>query len=1780
MVPVFDFWRDPDGAYLVMPLMAGGSLEKTDTRAWDTARVIRTVEQLTSGLAHAHRLGFVHADLHPGNVLFDAEGNAYLSDFGLARNLSTGTSTPPKAFASPEQARGEAPGPATDVYGLGRLAYRVLAGADPSSAPLPGVRSVRPDVRPAVDTVLRRATDPDPARRHPDAAGFLEDFRLALGEEPVAVAQPRNPYKGLRAFAEADAPDFFGREGLVEELAGAVAAHRLVAVVGPSGCGKSSLVRAGLIPALRAGRLPGSDRWLFATLYPGADPFAALAEALRSVAVEAVPDFLDAGAAGEVVGTVHRVLPHGGELMLVIDQFEELFTLCPEEHKRARFMDALLDLSGDPDARTRVILTLRADHYGRPLEYRPFGDVLRGAVVAITPPGPQQLTRAIIAPAAAVGVRVEPELAADIVGDAAAEPGGLPLMQHALTRLFEERSDARLTTAAYRRLGGLTEALAEWPESLFAALDPDGRTACGQLFLRLVAVDENGRETRARVALPELHALGIPRPTVEAVLEAFVTSRLLTFDRDPLSRVPTVELAHEALLEHWSRLRTWVEERRESLIMRRRLGVALADWESAGRNEEYLLHGGRLRQFESWSRESDLAVSEAEREYLRASRAREEAAGASRRRRRTLLAAALGALAVAAAVLGVIALVQKSRADDQRQIAEEQAAVAAAEADRAEEQAALATTEQQRAEDQAAVADEQASIAEDERERAEEQERLARARGLAAAAAAQVDLDPELAVMLAVEAVETTREADGSVLREAEEALHAAVTANRLVSTVPAEMWARTVAYSPDGSRFYLGGMTRGQVVATPSGAVEEEFLVGSISEGTTADIAVLAVAGADDELLLVAHYTPGDITVLDAASLEELYTLEGGSTWITDLDVSADGIIVAGIEPYDGLLFVWDLRDRARITDLVLDCSAGCPGGVALGDDGAVVTSGDTVWDVATGEVLLSGVGSPASRDVEMLDGSRMVVAGGSDALIVDLQTGETRQTLRGHSADIRAIDVAADGRVIATGGGDGSIRLWKVTDAEVEPWLILPGHPGMVWEVQFSPDGQYLTSVAGRQQYPDPDLVYTWPTDWEARTWDVSAAGSREWLTCAARESQAAFGPTGGQVVVAGGQHGAGVWDVASRSRVVSFGGWAETAEITAVAHAPTGTAVALGGVLPADEEAGGSPTGWVAVFDAATGEMTAELVSPTAGIAPQELAFSDDGSSLALAALGLARAWDTATWEVRGTLSESSGAMDYLSVAFHPGGELLSLQSTYDPSVGFTTGELWDLEADRSVSVGTVMHLPRDGRGAVAVSPDGRLVVFGGDGRPEVLEPFTERVLARLEAAPAYAVAVAFSPDGTRLATGESDGTVRLWDAATGQEQLTLVGHSAQVVDVSFSPDGDHLASVALDGTMRVWALDLDDLLALARSRVKREFTDAECRAYIGVGCPPAEAPERLIPATAEWGSPYGIDEATWEAAVAGGTWSERPYPPYLAGSSAVVLDPETGELAGVPPAPGIPDPSLPEGEEPWPATTGPLVYHPGLGLFVTTRADDGATVTYDPTAGAWSELVAPLAALNGRYGYGFAYDVESDRLVLFGGAEWGRTDEGKHVGLADTWVFDAGAGTWAEAAPPVSPPGRIDPGFVYDSQSDRLVLFGGHDRLGGSVLGDTWAYDTNTNTWTEMTPATSPPGRSNGAMWYDPGADLSFVFGGAADWSSWPPLPWMMLGGEELWGYDLEADRWTLYRADPNPGYRLTPTAVFDPESGEAILTGGDVYDADRRFTGMAADLWVYRHDAGS
>ncbi|RSN15479.1 DNA-binding protein [Nonomuraea sp. WAC 01424] len=355
----------------------------------------------------------------------------------------------------------------------------------------------------------------------------------------VAAACERVPYLGLAGFEEADRDYFFGRSALVERLAGMVKAHRMVMVVGPSGCGKSSLLRAGLVPALR----PRAAR----VLTPG----------------------------------VHPALPAAAELV-VVDQFEEVFTLCEDPAERGAFIDALVAAGGG------VVLSVRADFFGRCADHPRLIEAVEDSTILVGPMSPAELRQAIVKPAATAGLIVQRELTARIVEEVTGQPGGLPLMSHALLETWKRHHGKALTLAAYEAVGGIAGAVARTSEELHADLTPAQQDRLRHLLLRLVMPGEAGAQpTRRPVRRSEL-LTGDPGDPGPLLLERLTAARLVTQDGD------TVNLAHEALLTAWPRLRAWAEEDRERLRVHRRLTEAADTWEEHGRDPGALYRGLRL----------------------------------------------------------------------------------------------------------------------------------------------------------------------------------------------------------------------------------------------------------------------------------------------------------------------------------------------------------------------------------------------------------------------------------------------------------------------------------------------------------------------------------------------------------------------------------------------------------------------------------------------------------------------------------------------------------------------------------------------------------------------------------------------------------------------------------------------------------------------------------------------------------------------------------------------------------------------------------------------------------------------------------------------------------------------------------------------------------------------------------------------------------------------------------------------------------------------------------
>jgi DNA-binding SARP family transcriptional activator/basic membrane lipoprotein Med (substrate-binding protein (PBP1-ABC) superfamily) len=470
--------------------------------------------------------------------------------------------------------------------------------------------------------------DPSPRLQRLQERILLHDPGLLPPRQaPTGSPPARNPYKGLRPFAESDAGDFFGREDLVDRLLRALGGGApLVALVGPSGSGKSSAIAAGLIPALRGGAVPGSDQWVVAQMVPGANP---LAEVEAGVAAAAdVPTGLDtllgstAGSGGS--GRSLRVISGGSRVLLVIDQFEELFAITGEQERR-RFLGAIAAAVAEPDSQLSVVLALRADYYDRPLLHAEFAQVFIPGVVNALPMTASELEAVVVGPAERSGAVVEPALLAELVAEAADRPGTLPLLEYALTELYDQMTKGSLTLEGYRALGGMRGVLSRSAEALYSALSPVEQHVAMQVFLRLVQLGHGTTESGRRLPLSDLTGLDLDPVLLSKVLESFGNRRLLSFDRDLATGQATVEVAHESLFREWERLAGWIDRHRIAIQRFETFKAATGEWEASGKHPDYLLTGTRLSEFEAWSQEGTLQIGAKQREFLDAGLSRQRA---------------------------------------------------------------------------------------------------------------------------------------------------------------------------------------------------------------------------------------------------------------------------------------------------------------------------------------------------------------------------------------------------------------------------------------------------------------------------------------------------------------------------------------------------------------------------------------------------------------------------------------------------------------------------------------------------------------------------------------------------------------------------------------------------------------------------------------------------------------------------------------------------------------------------------------------------------------------------------------------------------------------------------------------------------------------------------------------------------------------------------------------------------------------------------------------------
>ncbi|MGE3978683.1 MAG: SUMF1/EgtB/PvdO family nonheme iron enzyme [Nitrospira sp.] len=434
------------------------------------------------------------------------------------------------------------------------------------------------------------------------------------------------PYRGLLYFREEDAPFFFGREAAITQLVGAIQQHHLVAVVGASGSGKSSVVRAGLVPELRKSR----DRvWEVVTMVPTDRPVHALAAMLmlflepdmtetdRLIEINKLAEALLSRTLKlrEVVDRVLAKQPGTDRLLLIADQWEELFTLCQDEATRRCFIDNILEATAA--TKLSVVLTLRGDFFGRAItDYRLLSDRVQGAQVNLGPMKREELRLAIEEPAKQVGLTFEAGLVDLMLEQASDEPGHLPLLEFVLRQLWEQRRGGELHHEAYRAMGQLQGAIAAKADSIFDCLNPQDQRRVQQIFLRLVRPGEGEADTRRRATSTELGA------EAQGLVKTLADERLVVTSRLAGSVEDTVEVSHEALVRHWSHLKSWVDADRQFLFWQQRLDVMRKEWEMGQRSADLLLRGLPLHEAMEWLKEKPGYFSSPERQFVEESKAR------------------------------------------------------------------------------------------------------------------------------------------------------------------------------------------------------------------------------------------------------------------------------------------------------------------------------------------------------------------------------------------------------------------------------------------------------------------------------------------------------------------------------------------------------------------------------------------------------------------------------------------------------------------------------------------------------------------------------------------------------------------------------------------------------------------------------------------------------------------------------------------------------------------------------------------------------------------------------------------------------------------------------------------------------------------------------------------------------------------------------------------------------------------------------------------------------
>ncbi|MCF3596825.1 CHAT domain-containing protein [Planktothrix agardhii 1032] len=929
---------------------------------------------------------------------------------------------------------------------------------------------------------------------------------------------PPNPYQGLAAFEEEDADFFFGQENFVNKLVEVTQNQPLVGIIGPSGSGKSSVVFAGLIPKLRQ-----QGNWLIEVFRPGKEPFLSLASALvKQLEPEAgETQFLreSVGLASDfqqgritVQQVISRILERnpGKQLLLVADQLEELYTLCPVKEEQERFADELLTTIAQENI--TLVFTLRADFYGYVLSYRPFRDALQEYTPQLlSSMKREELQAAIELPAQKLEVQLEDNLTQRILDDVGQEPGNLPLLEFALTRLWEKQKHRELTHQAYEEIGGVKKAIANHAEQVYQKLSETEKQQARRIFVQLVRPGEGTEDTRRVATRAEV---GGENWNLVSYLAGYQARLVVTgsHQKDLTPQPPsrqgngeyespsprrrgvwgevifaedTVEVVHEALIREWLRLREWMNANRQFRTWQERLKVSLREWQNDNHDAGALLRGVPLTVAEDWFRKRADEMTQEERDFIQVSvKERDREKRETERRRRLTMMGLSGFSVIALSLAGIASFgLWKARINE--------------------------------------------------------------INGLAQYSDALLTLDGSKAVKTSLKAVVKMRRTpwvNADTQTQVELALLNTVSNVAAPNTLGGHAKpVYAVSFSPDGKRLATGSWDNTVKLWDANTGKEIQTLRGHTDR-------VYGVSFSPDGKRLATGSWDNTVKLWDANTGKEIYTLRGHTDWVWDVSFSPDSKRLASASG-DKTVKLWDVSAGKEIQTLTGHTDG--LRGVSFSPDGkrlATASSDKTVklWDSTTGKEIqtLTGHTNWVWGVSFSPDGQRLATASADKTVkLWDSATGKEIQTLTGHTNWVRGVSFSPDGQRLATASEDNTVKLWdSATGKEIQT---LTGHTDRVNRVSFSPDGQRLATTSD---------------DKTVKLWD-STTGKEIKTLIGHTESVfgVSFSPDGQRLATASDDKTVKLWDSTTGKEIKTLTG--HTNSVFGVSFSPDGKLLATG-------------------------------------------------------------------------------------------------------------------------------------------------------------------------------------------------------------------------------------------------------------------------------------------------------------------------------------------------------------------------------------------------------------------------------------------------------------------------------------------------------------------------------------------------------------------------------------------------------------------------------------------